>query len=52
MKSFRKYVEECKEIENISEAEFNSGWWNSKSDTFKKRYIQTQFTLRSLVVVN
>ena len=40
MKSFRKYVEECNEIENISEAEFNPRWWNSKSDTFKKRYIE------------
>lgn len=40
MKPFKKFVEECKEIENISEAEFNPRWWNSKSDTFKKRYIE------------
>ena len=40
MKTFKKFVEECNEIENISEAEFNPRWWNSKSDTFKKRYIE------------
>ena len=37
MKSFKKFVEEC---EPINEAEFNPRWWNSKSDSFKKRYIE------------
>ncbi len=37
MKTFRKFVEEYKPI---NEANFNPVWWNSKSDNFKKRYIE------------
>lgn len=37
MKSFKKFVESCK---SINEAEYNKEWWDSKSDSFKKRYIE------------
>lgn len=37
MKSFKKFVESCKAI---NEAEYNKEWWDSKSDSFKKRYIE------------
>jgi len=37
MRSFKKFVEEC---EAINEAEYNKEWWDSKSDSFKKRYIE------------
>ena len=37
MKTFKKFLEEC---ETINEAEFNKEWWDSKSDSFKKRYIE------------
>lgn len=37
MKTFKKFVEECKQI---NEAEYNKEWWDSKSDSFKKRYIE------------
>lgn len=34
---FKKFLESC---EAINEAEFNKEWWDSKSDSFKKRYIE------------
>lgn len=37
MKTFKKFVEDCK---SINEAEYNKEWWDSKSDSFKKRYIE------------
>lgn len=37
MKTFRIFLESC---EAINEAEFNKEWWDSKSDSFKKRYIE------------
>ena len=37
MKTFKKFLESCK---SINEAEFNKEWWDSKSDSFKKRYIE------------
>lgn len=37
MKTFKKFVES---YEPVNEAEFNSRWWDSKSDSFKKRYIE------------
>ena len=37
MKSFRIFLESC---EPINEAEYNKEWWDSKSDSFKKRYIE------------
>lgn len=37
MKTFKKFLEEC---EPINEAEYNKEWWDSKSDSFKKRYIE------------
>ena len=37
MKSFRKFLES---YEEINEAEYNKEWWDSKSDSFKKRYIE------------
>lgn len=37
MRSFKKFVESCKAI---NEAEYNKEWWDSKSDAFKKRYIE------------
>ena len=37
MKSFKKFVES---YEEINEAEYNKEWWDSKSDNFKKRYIE------------
>lgn len=37
MKGFKKFVESCKRIE---EAEYNKEWWDSKSDSFKKKYIE------------
>ena len=37
MKTFKKFVESC---EPINEAEYNKEWWDSKSDLFKKRYIE------------
>ncbi len=37
MKSFRKFVES---YQPVNEAEYNKEWWDSKSDSFKKRYIE------------
>ena len=37
MKSFKKFVEN---YEPVNEAEYNKEWWDSKSDSFKKRYIE------------
>ena len=37
MKTFRKFLESC---EPINEAEYNKEWWDSKSDSFKQRYIE------------
>lgn len=37
MKTFKKFVE-C--YEPVNEAEYNAEWWDSKSDNFKKRYIE------------
>ena len=37
MKTFRKFMEAC---EPINEAEYNKEWWDSKSDSFKQRYIE------------
>lgn len=37
MQSFKVFVESCKKI---NEAEYNKEWWDSKSDSFKKRYIE------------
>ena len=37
MRTFKKFLESC---EAIKEAEFNKEWWDSKSDSFKKRYIE------------
>ena len=37
MKSFRIFLEGC---EAINEAEYNKEWWDSKSDSFKQRYIE------------
>ena len=37
MKTFRKFVES---YQPVSEAEYNKEWWDSKSDNFKKRYIE------------
>ena len=37
MKTFKKFLESCKAI---NEAEYNKEWWDSKSDSFKKRYIE------------
>ena len=37
MKAFKKFVES---YEEINEAEFNKEWWDSKSDSFKQRYIE------------
>lgn len=37
MKGFRKFVESYQPVE---EAEYNKEWWDSKSDNFKKRYIE------------
>lgn len=34
---FKKFVESC---EPINEAEYNKEWWDSKSDSFKQRYIE------------
>lgn len=40
MKSFRKYLKEQAEIEEINEAEYNKEWWDSKSDSFQKKYLE------------
>lgn len=37
MASFKKFVEN---YEPVNEAEYNKEWWDSKSDSFKKRYIE------------
>ena len=37
MKTFKTFVESCKQI---NEAEYNKEWWDSKSDSFKQRYIE------------
>ena len=37
MKPFKKFVES---YETVNEAEYNKEWWDSKSDSFKKRYIE------------
>lgn len=37
MRTFRKFLESC---EPINEAEYNKEWWDSKSDSFKQRYIE------------
>lgn len=37
MQSFKVFVESC---QKINEAEYNKEWWDSKSDSFKKRYIE------------
>lgn len=34
---FKKFLEGC---EAINEAEYNKEWWDSKSDSFKQRYIE------------
>lgn len=34
---FKRFLESCK---SIKEAEYNKEWWDSKSDSFKKRYIE------------
>lgn len=34
---FKRFLESCKAI---NEAEYNKEWWDSKSDSFKKRYIE------------
>lgn len=34
---FKKFLESCK---SINEAEYNKEWWDSKSDSFKQRYIE------------
>lgn len=34
---FKKFLEDC---EPINEAEYNKEWWDSKSDSFKQRYIE------------
>ena len=36
MKTFRKFVESYQ----LNEAEYNKEWWDSKSDSFKKRYLE------------
>ena len=37
MKTFKKFLES---YEPVNEAEYNKEWWDSKSDSFKKRYIE------------
>lgn len=37
MKTFKIFLEDC---EPINEAEYNAEWWDSKSDSFKQRYIE------------
>lgn len=36
MKTFNKFLESYQ----LNEAEYNKEWWDSKSDSFKKRYIE------------
>ena len=35
--NFKRFLESC---EPINEAEYNKEWWDSKSDSFKQRYIE------------
>lgn len=37
MKTFKKFLES---YEPVNEAEYNKEWWDSKSDSFKQRYIE------------
>lgn len=37
MKTFKKFLESYQEV---NEAEYNKEWWDSKSDSFKKKYIE------------